>query len=445
MCKTVSELSYKIKALKESQKYLEAMEVFKTQRLLLSVSDIAKDAYLLSHILFCMRKQSMFTLAFQCFQYFRQANGGEMRSSHWNALLWVFYDALKQEKSQSMDETLLTEAIDKVQQDGSEFSVKTVNMIFQQYAKHIKSMQNVPWQRVEKVLSVFKIEFLSKEVSEVTLSIKGKEKRMELSSNFEEYYVLLSKAYFDNLKFSECIVCCDEALLQIKEFHYKNHIWFKYRKSLAMMRLMQYSEAYKILTQLNKREDLWFIQKAISECMFYEGRVEEALQMSLQAFTNGGDEKYKGELILFISEIYKQMGDVEKQKQYSVFYCLLRQHNGWKIGHEHIQYLERANVKNSEYNYESMRKELHYEAGKSSFRIERNSNEKLEVKLVRILNQNERGVDGFVEDGAGNSYYFSLSSSHKLISSIKVGTKYRAQIEFNEKKRKNSAKLLSVV
>lgn len=445
MCKSVSELSYKIKALKESQNYIEAMEVFKTQRSLLSLTDIAQDAYLLSHILYCMRKQSMFTVAFQCFQYFRQANGGEMRSSIWNALLWVFYDALKQEKSQTMDEILMIEAIDKVQQDGSEFSVKTVNMIFQQYAKHLKGLQNVPWQRAESVLNIFNKDFLSKEVSEVTLSIKGKEKRMELASNFEEYYVLLSKTYFENLKFSECIVCCDEALLQIKELHYKNHIWFKYRKSLAMMRLMQYSEAYKILTQLNKREDLWFIQKAISECMFYEGRVEEALQMSLQAFTNGGDEKYKGELILFISEIYKQMGESEKQKQYSVFYCLLRQHNGWKIGHEHIQYLEKSNVLLSDYSYDILRKELQYEAGKSSFRSEPTSNGKMEVKLVRILNQNERGVDGFVEDGAGNSYYFSLSSSHKLTLSIKIGNKYRAQIEFNEKKRKKSAKLMSVV
>lgn len=445
MCKTVSELKYKIKTLKEKQMYLDAVEVFKTQRSKLSISDIAKDAYLLSYVIYCMRKQSIFTVAIQCFKYFRQGNNGAMSLSTWNALLWVFYDALKQEKSKAMDEILMIEAIGKVQQDGSEFSVKTVNMIFQQYAKYIKSMQNVPWQRVEKVLSVFKIELLCKEVSEVTLSIKGKEKRMELASNFEEYYVLLSKTYFENLKFSECIACCDEALSQIKEMHYKNNVWFKYRKSLAMMRLMQYSEARKILEQLNKHNNLWFIQKVISECMFYEGRVEEALQMSLQSFANGGEDKYKGELIVFISEIYKHIGDCEKQKQYIVFYCLLRQINGWKIGYEYIKYLEKANVSLSDFNYERLRKELHYEAGKNTFRSDPMSNEKMEVKLVRILNQNERGVDGFVKDGAGNSYYFSLVSSHKLTSSIKISTKYRAQIEFNEKKRKKSAKLLSLV
>ncbi len=445
MCKTVTELSFKIKLLKEKQLYTEALEVFKNERTALLPRDIANDGYVLSHVLYCMRKQSMFQVAIQCFQYYRQANGGVMRSNQWNALMWVFYDALKQEKSQVIDDTLLIEAIDKVKQEGSEFSVKTLNIFFQHYAKHLKGLQNVPWQRVENILKSFGRDLLSKETSEVTLTIKGKEKRMELASNYEEYYVLLSKSFFENLKFAECIDCCDEALSNIKAMHYKNHIWFKYRKSLAMMRLMQYSEAQTILEQLNKRENLWFVQKAISECLFYGGKVKESLQMALQAFANGGEEKYKGELIVFISEIYKHLGESEKQKQYSIFYCLLRQHNAWKIGHEYVRYLEKEGVSLMDYNYESLRKELQYEAGKATFAEASMSREKKEVKLVRIMNQNERGVDGFVEDNGGNTYYFSLPSSHKLSSSIKIGTKYRVQIEFNEKKRKKSAKLLSVV
>lgn len=447
MASSASELSYKIKNLKDEKMFLEAIDVFKNERANLSLCEIANDSYLLPSVIYCMRKQALFSVAIRCFKYFRQANGGTLKPNHWNALMWVYFDIFKHNKVQVFDYELLKECITEVQATKTEFSNTTLNAFFQHYNKYCKSLNNVQWQTVESILTILNKDILSAETTEVTLQLKGKEKIMELASNLEEYYVLLSKSLFENAKYDDCISCCDEVFEKIKKMHYKNHIWFKYRKALAMMKLLRYAEAHKLLIQIDRKESFWFVQKAISECLLFDGKKQEAQNMALQAFVNGKEMKYKGDLMLIISEIYKQLDEVENQQKYIILYSLMRESNQWKIDANIWQWMNKQNIKLTDYKYEILLKDLMFEAAQKTLQISDNEycNKEMEVVIKKILHQNERGLDGFAEDSRATSFYFSVPATHKLFSAIVLGSRCKAILNRDEKNKKKSVRILVVM
>jgi tetratricopeptide (TPR) repeat protein len=126
----------------------------------------------------------------------------------------------------------------------------------------------------------------------------GKERH--LASPLEDYYSFLADVHLKRDHFDECIAICNDALNNIKRFHYDNKIWFNRKKALALIGKGEDEEGIKLLIDLSKdrKGEKWFIFHEIAAEYFKREDFEHALKYCTKAILAQGDEAFKVNLFL---------------------------------------------------------------------------------------------------------------------------------------------------
>jgi hypothetical protein len=73
-----------------------------------------------------------------------------------------------------------------------------------------------------------------------------------------------------------------------------------------------------------------------------------------------------------------------------------------------------------------------------------NNSERLQGTILRFLNNNERGKDGFLKCG-NNEYYFSLSSNFHLTPQIDINSKVVFEVHSSSNGKKDHAKINKIL
>lgn len=301
---------------------------------------------------------------------------------------------------------------------------------FSYLLKKFKGRPSVNWSVVNKFCDLVSVDSLDLECKSIDVVRKGEMKQMELASDKENWYSFKTKALFETAQYEECFQLSKKGLESFDKFHYSNDIWFARRIALSKKNLGNSAEALSELLQILKRKKEWFIQNEVAEIYKENGNLDQAFKYAVEAINNFGDLIYKVGLLVLIGDILEQKQDKERSFQHYSLSKLLREQEEWNVPQSVTLALNRLDfpqilveelpkLKLELKNYWNGFKPKPFKVTDPSVT---EGKQNLEGEIIEILNDNERGKNGFVKSN-GSKYYFTVSINFHLTPEISIGKK----------------------
>ena len=317
---------------------------------------------------------------------------------------------------------------------------------FSYLLKKFKDKPSVNWIVVNKFCDLVSVDSLNTECRTIEVERKGVKKPMELASNKEDWYAVKTKALFETQQYQDCFNLSKKALESFDKFHYSNEIWFARRIALSKKNLGNSTEALNELLLILRRKKEWFIQNEAAQIYKENGENDKAFDFAISAINNFGDLEYKVGLIVLIAELLELKEEKELSFKHYTLSKLLRINEGWNVPNGVISAL-------SNFSFEQIPIEklpdLTKELKKywNSYKVQeatiKQASSKLQTgKISRILNNDERGIDGFISYDVNKSIYFRLSAESEIKNLLKVGVDLEFKIiPANESKKDRAVSL----
>lgn len=311
--------------------------------------------------------------------------------------------------------------------------------------KHEKLKINPDWHYVIQFCSLINPSKLSSLTRTVNISKQGKITKHELASDQESWYSIYSKALFEREMFKECKHISESALFNLDKFHYNNDIWFERRIALSKKYLNDLDGALKDLYKILRKKKEWFIQLEIATILKEKLETEKALKMAIMSLVNNGKIEYKIESLGLVAEILSQKNENELANLHYWLSIEIRKKNEWKIpaslleefvnnGGDKLQALKYYDVLQKLKNYWNS-------ILNNSSISENKAHEINSGKIIKILNDNERGIDGFIKSVKLGSIYFKLNDNDPNREKIKLGAEIIFKVLTKENAKPIAVKL----
>ena len=472
---TIFDFSREITDLRKVSKFSEALDYFKSNKGQFTKSDISNNAYLISNIIHCLRKTNNLDAGFKFLDMYEIKITGETQERILTAygwLLWAKYKAENANKGEPVDDDHFfddeehsvaqedfhyekSEFLERIDvllgvllEHKNEYTKTLISNLLTIVLKSEKNKAKPNWRLVNDFLCKINPELLSQDCSTIEVERKGRRRDMELASDLENWYAYKTKALVNLLKWQECYDISKEALDRIDTFHYSNDIWFARRIAISKKNLGDVDAAIIDLEAILKKKKEWFIQKELAELYFEKGDVEHALKLAMMAINNFGPLEYKVDLLFLIGRILASKNERELAFKHFTFSRLIRQQNGWKISPKLLSELKNCEIEtDGEPELKSIEGELKKYWKRHNFRSSRKSHsggKVLQGQIVKILNDNERGKNGFVSCN-GKDYYFALPVNFDFVSRVVEGTKVEFSIVESRDNKKQKARIQTVL
>lgn len=297
--------------------------------------------------------------------------------------------------------------------------------------KKFKNKPSVNWNTINYFCDLVSFDQLDTECKIYEVERKGARKPMEFASARENWFATKTKALFELKQYQECFELSKKALELFDKFHYSNEVWFARRIALSKKHLGKSEDALNELLQILKRKKEWFIQVEIAEIFKEKGDVDQAFKYAIDAINNFGELTYKVRLLEIIGDLLVEKKDKELAFKHYSLAKLLRLENEWKVPGSLLVSLDKTSVKQINGNeMSSLVKELKKYWNK--FKIVDSINKEdvsqlFSGKIIKIINNNERGIDGFIEYSDNKSIYFSVNINH-VTNDLNVGAMVKFKI-----------------
>lgn len=448
------EFSTHIAALKKEKKYNDALNYFKENKSNFSKEQISKNEYIISDLIYCLRYTNHFDAGFQFLSIYEIEINNETKEriiSSYGWLLWSKYKVENLNSIESVVESNYFENDDEFVDDSNfhynknellerveslivillnknnDFSKTLISNLFSIVLKSEKQKPSPSWKLISEFCDYFNPEQLSIECSTIQVERKGEMKDMELASDKENWYAYNTKALLKLGEWQKCFDISKEALEKLDSFHYSNDIWFSRRVALSKRNLGNTEETISELTSILRKKREWFIQKEIAELYYEKDDFDRAFKYVIDAINNFGPLEFKVDLLFLIGQILLKKNEKNLAFKHFSLSKLIRQSEEWKIPQKLFDELNNFEI--TEIITDDIGK-LKSELKKywNGFSPEKKKSDKSEIlkgKIVRVINHNERGKDGFLKH-KDKDYYFSSSSESQLTSKIEIG----ALVEF---------------
>jgi tetratricopeptide (TPR) repeat protein len=314
---------------------------------------------------------------------------------------------------------------------------------FSYLLKKFKGKPSVNWLVVNKFCDLVSVDLLDTECKTIEVERKGEKKPMELASSKEDWYAIKTKALFEIKQYEECFALSKKALESFEKFHYSNDVWFARRIALSKKYLGNSAEALNELLQVLRRKKEWFIQKELADLYKEKGDIENAFKLAIEAINNFGDLEYKVDLLFLLGELLKAKGQDDLAFKHLSLSRLIRIDEEWnnppklssalgQFGKENIPVEKLQELKNELRKYWNS-----FKPQQNNTR--QNTDQYLLGKIDKILNDNEKGVNGFIKYDANKSVYFAVSSNYKIKEVLKIGTEVKFKILSATEEKKERA------
>lgn len=470
---TIFDFSFKITTLKNEKKYAEALQYFKENKGGFVENDISQNAYIVSNIISCLRYTKNYDAGFKFIDRYGIQMNNETQERVLNAygwLLWEKYKLTNSNNDVSLDDSCFLGDDDRNSSDSihyeknkllhqigfllkilfeqkSVFANTLISNLFMIVLKSEKAKIKPNWRLVSDFLDQINPEYLSKECQKIEVARKGKQQEMELASDYEYWYAYKTKALSKLSKWQECCDFSKEALHKLDRFHYSNDVWFTRRIALSKINLGDMEAAiYDLEAILNKKKE-WFIQKELAELYFEKGSLDHAFELVMASLNNFGPLEFKVDLLFLTGRILLSKDERELAFKHFILSRLVREQNEWKVPQKLVDELNKLTAYTvALVEAEPLEKELkkYWKSHEvCSAGIFQKKSQVLKGEVVKILNDNERGKDGFVKCN-GDDYYFSLPINNNLFSGVSIGTKVEVKIIISADNKKHKAIIKSV-
>jgi len=431
---TLYEFSKQISNLKKQQKFTQALNIFKEGKHYFQIEEIKNNKWIVSDIITCLRKTNKSRFIDKFLQDFNITINENTEELILNAYGWCLYDNIKNKvynKYQILQ--ILQKPLFLLSKLNTSFSYTIISNIFREGLKLAKEYKNQDFKFTNDFCNLFNKNILSLECS--SFEIRGK--IIELASDKEKWYSEKSKALFELKKFKECFEISKEALEKIDKFHNNNDLWFTRRIALSKKELGNIEEAIKDLETIYRKKRDWFIQKEISELYFEKNDIDNAFKNAILAINNKGKLEFKIGLIFLLGKILKMKDEVNLAYQHFLLVKKIREENQWKIPDELKNELNNLKI-NKEYKTKQLIKNL-----RSYWTTFLPKKEIKQGKIKKILNDNERGKNGFISYNNDKEYYFVIPSHINFIDKIKENIEVLFEV-IQFKDGKEMAKIIKV-
>ena len=262
----------------------------------------------------------------------------------------------------------------------------------------------------------------------------------ELASKMEQYHMMLSKAYLQKERWTECIEVCKNALKTIPKLHYNNEIWFTRKMAIAESKLGNTLKAIDLLKELSDKRSDWFISAEIASLLFDAGDTREGMEYAVAAAQAPGEPDKKINLFKLMAEMLISMDKIEWAQKHVQFVYAVRKQKNWKIDSELQHLIEQLDVDTTR-----------MIDPKRLFNHIRNiwddvlyaDQERYEGKIKSLL---PTGTAGFIEDMDRKTYYFRRKDFKGKTDFFVVGTPvtFYVQEGFDTKKNRPSFNAVNV-
>lgn len=468
------DFSRHISQLTREKKYNDALKFFKENKTDFSKEQIGNNEYLISDILSCLRHTNYFDAGFQFLSIYGIEINNEAKERLLIAYGWLLWSKYKAENTNNNDwidnevnyfeeDEIVepqanfnynkTELIKKIEElipllyeKNSDFSRNLISFLFSMVLKSEKKKPTPNWKLINDFCNEFNPENLSIECRTIEIERKGRKKDMELASDKENWFAYKTKALLKLGEWQECFDTSKNALEVLENFHYSNDIWFARRIALAKKNLGNIKDAISELEHILRKKKEWFIQKELADLYFEEDDLESAFKYATQAIINFGPLEFKIDLLFLLGKILNKKNEKDVAFKHFSLSKLIRQSEEWKVPQKLFD--ELRNFENTEI-YTSDIGKLKAELKKywNNFAPEKKksfSKGSQKGEIVKIMNDNERGKDGFLKSDS-KDFYFSLSSNFHLTSKIEIGTKVEFKILPSRDGKKEQTRIIKII
>ncbi len=470
------DFSRHISQLAKEKKYNDALKFFKDNKTDFSNEQIGNNEYLVSDILKCLRNTNYFDAGFQFLNIYGIEINNETKERVLTSYGWLLWSKYKSENTNTNDhvETEInhfeddetdepvtnfhynkTELILKIEElipllyeKNTDFSKNLISFLFSIVLKSEKKKPTPNWKLINDFCNEFNPDNLSTECVTIEVERKGRKKDMELASDKENWFAYKTKALLKLGEWHECFDTSKNALDVLESFHYSNDIWFARRIALSKKNLGNSKDTISELENILRKKKEWFIQKELAELYFEDNNLESAFKYATQAIINFGPLEFKVDLLFLLGAILNKKNEKDLAFKHFTLSKLIRQSEEWKIPQKVFD--ELRNFENAEININEIGKlksELKkYWNGFSPEKKKSFSKPKGTQKgeIVRLMNDNERGKDGFLKSN-NKDFYFSLSSNFHLTPKVEIGTKVEFIIEPSKDRKKEQARIKKII
>ena len=305
----------------------------------------------------------------------------------------------------------------------NEFNNTLISNLLSVVLKTEKRKAAPNWKLINDFCDQFDPAGFSKKCDTIQIERKGQRKDMELASDFENWFAYKSKALMKLGQWQECFDTSKEALEKIEKFHYSNDVWFSRRVALSKKNLGNTDETIQELQSILKKKKEWFIQKELAELYFEKGEVDKAFQMTIDAINNFGPLEFKIDLLFLMGKIHQKKNDPELAFKHFSLAQLIRLQEQWKIPQKLRDELSNSSFEPvPQSDIKSLKRDLsRYWSSFSKNKEVKKKPTSSNGKVIKILHDNERGKDGFL-DNSGTEVYFSVSANFHLTPKIAIGS-----------------------
>ena len=428
------EFSSEISRLKKSNQFSQVLDFFVANKDGFDKQEIANDKYIVANVLTSLRKINNASFADNFLNEFSIVINEDIDEMVLNAYSWCLYDNIKNKlytKNQLIQ--ILAYPIFVLFSKNSSFSYTVISNIFRVGLHLAKENINQDFLFTNDFCNLFDKSKLTLEC--YSFEVKGKQK--EQASDIEKWYSQKSKALFELNMFQECFEISEEALKYIDNFHNNNDLWFARRIALSKKQLGNLDEAILGLKNIYKKKREWFIQKEIADLYFEKNDIENAFKNAIEAINTRGQLEFKIGLIFLIGKILKQKNEFDLASRHFLLIKKIREENQWNIPNELS-----VELNSMEVNLE-MEKILLIKELTKYWQTFLQKKEYLQGSIKVILNDNEKGKNGFLTSNQ-EDYYFLVPIHVGFINKIKEKTKVEFEI-IKLRDDKERAKIIKVV
>jgi len=430
---TLYDFSRQINTFKKSKQYDELLHYFKENKQSFSTEQIAGNPYIIDGIITSLRKTGKVNFIDTFLKQYQIQINDATHEVILTAYGWGLYEGMKNGLyTKQIIPQMLKYPVHLLSLYQSVYAYGVISNLLKLGLKIAKEHVVQDYLFTNDFCDLFNPDKLSMEPN----IYEWEGKKNELASDREKWYSEKSKALFELNRFEECYNISDKALHEIDKFHNNNNLWFVRRMALSQKELGNLDEAIEKLQDVYNRKKEWFIQKEIAELYFEKGDTDIGLKNCVEALNAKAPIEFKIGLIFLMGKILKNKGDIALAQQHFMLVKKIREEKEWKIPEEVLN--EIGVVEDT-----STRKELQNQL----VRYWRDKTPKKEMNhgvVKKILNDNERGKNGFIISEDGQDFYFTIPVHIKFIDSVKEGISVMFDIlELPDGKQK--AKILNVM
>lgn len=468
----MTDLSSQIMSLVKENQFNEALTLFDEEKHTLSQSEIASDSFLVSNMLKTFRKTGQHFAAFEfLIEYLiriEHVTPDRILTSYG----WVLFDELRihynllinqADKSESLpffgSEPFIPdrEEVYKLVKELLQIIIRVKNdyfhtiscLLFGVCVKIEKESSLPDWNFVNNLCNLTGKNYFKDSTKNFHTLVRDGYREIDGASDSENWHIAKAFACYQTENYKECITVSRNALEIFPKQYSQIQKFFKKMEAKSLIKLGRVKEGIRGLKEICGKKKDWDYHFDLAAELVQIGELDEALFHCHKSLEQVEETSDMPEVIIYIAGLLKLKGDFDLSFKHYLLAKFELENLDLPIPDTLINELNLLKVHRDAFpDYTALKTELSVlwepvKVAKEKKAVIQDE-PRMIGKIIRILKNDEKGMDGFLKNEKKETVYFRLRADDELIPVIKDGL----IVEFTPDNQTNSkrpgAKKISV-